>query len=148
MSVLCISTRIPGIYLCIVNINQTKIYFTMEDTPLNAGQPMPTDTLPDTDAETVTAEDAVDEINEDNAVTQTKQEPESETTQNAEMAHDAELERLIAEAEERGYRRGRNESISRLMEHPARVDPELNNMPVASEPEILILANIRPSIWD
>lgn len=148
MSVLCISPRIPGIYLCIVNINQTKIYFTMENTPLNAGQPMQTDTLPDPDAETVTAEDAVGDINDDNAVPETIREPESETTQDVEAPRGAELERLIAEAEERGYRRGRNESISRLMEHPAHVDPELDNMPGTGEPEILILANIRPSIWD
>ncbi|MDE6448565.1 MAG: hypothetical protein K2L41_00620 [Muribaculaceae bacterium] len=109
---------------------------------------MQTDTLPDPDAETVTAEDAVGDINDDNAVPETIREPESETTQDVEAPRGAELERLIAEAEERGYRRGRNESISRLMEHPARVDPELDNMPGAGEPEILILANIRPSIWD
>lgn len=58
-----------------------------------------------------------------------------------------ELERMLAEAEERGYKRGRNESIARLMEHPEQVDPELTGTPSGSDPEILILANIRPSIW-
>lgn len=107
---------------------------------------MPTDTRPCPDAETVPTEDGAGDINEDNGVTETKQ--GSETMQDVEATHAAELEQLIAEAEERGYKRGRNESISRLMEHPAKVDPEFNNMSGTSEPEILILANIRPSIWD
>ncbi len=66
----------------------------------------------------------------------------------AETVHSADVERLIAEAEERGYKRGRNENIAQLMEQPASVDPELNGLPSGGEAEVLILANIRPSVWD
>lgn len=48
------------------------------------------------------------------------------------------IDRLIAEAEERGYRRGREEAGE---EAPAEQEP-------ADEPEILILAHQRRSIWD
>jgi len=58
------------------------------------------------------------------------------------------MERLLAEAEERGYTRGRNERITELMEHPSQADPSLHDTPPCGEPRILILDNIRPSIWD
>ncbi len=48
------------------------------------------------------------------------------------------IDRLIAEAEERGYRRGREEAGQ---VEPAEQEP-------ADEPEILILAHRRRSIWD
>lgn len=56
------------------------------------------------------------------------------------------LETLLAEAESRGYKRGRNESISELMERPSDADPLLPDM--GPEPQVLILNHLRPSIWD
>lgn len=58
------------------------------------------------------------------------------------------VEKLLAEAEERGYLRGRNERIAELMEQPSAVDALLPDTVLPDEPEILILNNIRPSIWD
>lgn len=58
------------------------------------------------------------------------------------------LRQLIAQAEERGYLRGRNESIARLMERPSASDPSLPDISTAGCPQTLILNNIRPSIWD
>ena len=63
-----------------------------------------------------------------------------------------EVEAMIAEAESRGYHRGRNESIARLMSSPADADPTLNQPETNPDEEnyssILILNSFRPSIWD
>lgn len=59
------------------------------------------------------------------------------------------LATLIDEAEQRGYLRGCNESIERLMARPT-VFQRCSESP-AQRPatdEILILNNIRPSVWD
>lgn len=58
------------------------------------------------------------------------------------------LDTLLAEAEQRGYLRGRNESIHELMTSPHGGGDTSASQPVADEAEILILNNIRPSIWD
>lgn len=52
-----------------------------------------------------------------------------------------EHERLIAEAEQRGYLRGRNEAITSRLDSPQLLEePE--------EPEgVSILGNLRPSVW-
>lgn len=55
------------------------------------------------------------------------------------------IDRLIAEAEHRGYMRGRNESIEQLMrpaESPA--DDGINR---DRPSEVLILNNLRESVW-
>ncbi|MBD5425847.1 MAG: hypothetical protein HDR45_06605 [Bacteroides sp.] len=54
------------------------------------------------------------------------------------MPQAPDLERLIAEAEERGYRRGREEASAEMAAHQ---QPDESS-------EILILACQRPSIWD
>lgn len=62
-------------------------------------------------------------------------------------SQEPDLEALLAAAEERGYLRGRNEQITKLMEVP----PELTTTvgrPNGMESEILILNNLRSSIWD
>lgn len=58
------------------------------------------------------------------------------------------IETLITEAEERGYLRGRNEAIERLMAPPADTDPSLSDMHGQDNTGILILNSCRPSIWD
>jgi len=60
-----------------------------------------------------------------------------------------EMEALIAEAEQRGYMRGRNESIEELMRRPAMlqtIPPADTTIPETDEP--MILGNQRISIWD
>lgn len=64
------------------------------------------------------------------------------------MATDTEnIDRLIAEAEERGYKRGLNEQIRKQMEEPGVWESparEAETPPAAFE----ILARQRPSIWN
>ena len=59
------------------------------------------------------------------------------------------LEALIAEAEQRGYLRGRNESIEQLMQTPSGFESPIGVKTTDdTNGEPLILSNIRPSIWD
>lgn len=58
---------------------------------------------------------------------------------------EAEVERLIAEAEARGYERGRNENIEAWM-NEGRVGRQ-NDHEVA-ENEVMILNNMRRSVWE
>lgn len=62
----------------------------------------------------------------------------------------SEIEALVAEAEERGYLRGRNESIERLMRRPGILEQEPWQRDACgqSETEPMILNNPRVSIWD
>lgn len=62
----------------------------------------------------------------------------------------SEIEALVAEAEERGYLRGRNESIERLMRRPGILEQEpwQRETYVRPETEPMILNNPRVSIWD
>ena len=57
---------------------------------------------------------------------------------------------LLAEAEERGYLRGRNEKIAMEMRSPSLWEtmrkPE--HMPDREKPQPLILNHLRPSVWD
>lgn len=59
------------------------------------------------------------------------------------------IEQLIAEAEQRGYLRGRNESIKQLMAQPAMYE-QLNARPhqPSTDSEVMILNNMRRSVWD
>lgn len=76
--------------------------------------------------------------------------------ESAESVSREELERAVAEAEQRGYRRGRNEMLSQPMrrngiwEQPHRQDDAFD---VAAESDdadddLVLLRRIRPSIWD
>lgn len=66
------------------------------------------------------------------------------------MVNFSEIEALVAEAEERGYLRGRNESIERLMRRPGILEQEpwQRETYVQPETEPMILNNPRVSIWD
>ena len=56
---------------------------------------------------------------------------------------------LIAEAEQRGYLRGRNESIEALMQRPGMMEHRDTGRPQdPSDTEPMILGNRRPSIWE
>lgn len=63
---------------------------------------------------------------------------------------DIDLEALLAEAEERGYLRGLNERAENLMNRPSvGYSPTSARSDVrTAEDEVMILNNIRPSIWD
>lgn len=54
---------------------------------------------------------------------------------------DAEVEALIAEAEQRGYLRGRNEAAAEMMNRPGMWQP--------TEPKVTtFLSGLRPGVWD
>lgn len=82
------------------------------------------------------------------------EEPVEETSADAETAPEAAEEEpdwqaLIAEAEERGYLRGRNENIAQLMERPGvfeRLGCEVREE--APTGGVEILSRERRSIWD
>ena len=57
-----------------------------------------------------------------------------------------EIEAMLAEAEQRGYLRGRNEQIEKLMASPQIEEAGIEEAPGETYP--MILSNIRPSIWD
>lgn len=57
------------------------------------------------------------------------------------------LEQLLAEAEERGYRRGLNEKITDIMKSPGEFENNISAESNRSAPPE-VLANNRPSIWD
>lgn len=59
------------------------------------------------------------------------------------------IEVLVAEAEQRGYLRGRNESIESLMSSPGMYEHSAGeSQRLPSSNEVLILNNLRPSVWD
>lgn len=67
-----------------------------------------------------------------------------------EMVKVSEIEALVAQAEERGYLRGRNESIERLMHQPGILErePWRRETSGQTDSEPMILNNLRVSIWD
>lgn len=82
-----------------------------------------------------------EEINEETNV------PETDAGEAA--ITEAEIEARIAEAEHRGYLRGLNEQAERLLKRPAVGETCSENKAVYSpEEEVMILNNIRKSIWD
>lgn len=83
----------------------------------------------------------------DSASAEVSEDNESTETSPADVTAPVDIDALIAEAEERGYRRGRNEQIENLMGIP----PEMSSEPdkeTTVHPEVLILNYFRPSIWD
>lgn len=64
-----------------------------------------------------------------------------------------EMERAVAEAEQRGYMRGRNETMSQPMrrngiwEQPHRQE-EMVPVSEGADDDLVLLRQIRPSIWD
>ena len=97
------------------------------------------ETLPGIDPEPEAAEEAVApaEAPENNESTET---PEV-----------SDIEALLAEAEQRGYLRGRNEAIEASMRTPALLENSRLTRARALEapdPASLFLSRIRPGVWD
>lgn len=66
----------------------------------------------------------------------------------SDLSDNPEVRRLIEEAEQRGYIRGRNEQIEQVVMQPLDDDPTLPPAYSDSDSCPSFLANIRPSIWD
>ena len=97
----------------------------------------------------------MENLEENNTITEISELSEhSETSENSEhsehseISNSPELRRLIEEAEQRGYIRGRNEQIEQLVMQPLDDDPTLPPAYSDSDSCPSFLANIRPSIWD
>ncbi|MDE6438577.1 MAG: hypothetical protein K2L62_02865 [Muribaculaceae bacterium] len=78
-------------------------------------------------------------------------EPEAEARDEAPAALPADWEAQLAEAEQRGYMRGRNESIERLMKAPAmyeRADPAHSGEGDGAHGADQFLARRKVSIWN
>ena len=88
------------------------------------------------------ASEAVDECAKDN-----QEEPGST---------DEEIAAMVAEAEQRGYLRGRNEIIGQMMREPSlfsnpvrvRIDESAENRSDSADPARDFLTHIRPQVWD
>lgn len=93
----------------------------------------------DTHADTPTQPDAPD----DSPQASTQPDTTDDAVDVAPDTDNTSIEQLIAQAEQRGYLRGRNENIEALMHQsdtPARDEPQPSS-------EIMILNNLRPSVW-
>ena len=75
--------------------------------------------------------------------------PSTNTTEAPAATSPDDIQQLIAEAEERGYLRGRNENIANLMQAPPDALPDVDSpTDTATSGHILILNNLKPGIWD
>lgn len=75
--------------------------------------------------------------------------PEEEIAEENSDMIAAEVEAKIAEAEHRGYLRGLNERAERLMQRPAPGEANIGQKAeYHTDDEVMILNNIRKSIWD
>lgn len=79
-------------------------------------------------------------------VTPTQDDADDSEGMTATVRTEAEVERLIAEAEARGYERGRNENIEAWM-NEGRAGRQNASHEVA-ENEVMILNNMRRSVWE
>ena len=60
----------------------------------------------------------------------------------------AEHQRLLEEAEQRGYRRGLMEQGEKLMKRPALYEQIADNADDREEEDVMILGHVRRSVWD
>ena len=75
--------------------------------------------------------------------------PQDEIAEEKSAMNAAEMEAKIAEAEHRGYLRGLNERAERLMQRPAPGEANIGQKAeYHTDDEVMILNNIRKSIWD
>lgn len=74
--------------------------------------------------------------------------PETNPTPTADARSPEEVERLIAEAEARGYERGRNAGIEAWINESRRSALPHSREKPDCESEIMILNNMRRSVWD
>ena len=70
-----------------------------------------------------------------------------QASQSSTSGNNPDMEQLIAEAEHRGYLRGRNEAVAIEMQRPAQWENE-TKLPAMPDSESLILNNMRRSVWD
>ncbi len=93
-----------------------------------------------------------DESNSETEKPETSRTEEAETEAAPEEAPAVptpeEIEQMMAEAEQRGYLRGRNEQIEQLMEAPTGYETETLGEGGHLQGEPMILGNLKPSIWD
>lgn len=95
-----------------------------------------------TEQPTATTEDPASKCD----VTLTQDDADDSEGMTATVRTEAEVERLIAEAEARGYERGRNENIEAWM-NEGRAGRQNASHEVA-ENEVMILNNMRRSVWE
>ncbi len=89
------------------------------------------------------------------------EEPQSDCSEQSEQSEqsgqtsppvpDIDIDRLVAEAEQRGYLRGRNEAISEAMTtRPLWENSRLSEARALEQPDpaSLFLSRIRPDVWD
>ncbi|MDE5647944.1 MAG: hypothetical protein K2L69_09745 [Muribaculaceae bacterium] len=95
--------------------------------------------------------DTIEEVNDMPAeeITETTPEPAETTAEDEPEAvlTPNDIDRMINEAEERGYLRGRNEAVEALMNRPARQKPTDPDDDDGDDP-VMILREMRRSVWD
>lgn len=95
--------------------------------------------------------DAVDTATEPETVTVAEAEAEAESKEvvGQPQRDEAEIAAMVAQAEQRGYLRGRNEAIENALSGPGLWQLATDEgEPVGHEPEVPILQALRPSVWD
>lgn len=68
--------------------------------------------------------------------------------QSSEMVAKEEVEKMLKEAEERGYLRGKNEQIEKIMEKPSIFSQQPFSEESGDISELLILKKLRKSRWE
>lgn len=95
--------------------------------------------------------DTIEEVNDMPAeeITETTPEPAETTAEDEPKAvlTPNDIDRMVNEAEERGYLRGRNEAVEALMNRPARQKPTDPDDDDGDDP-VMILREMRRSVWD
>lgn len=96
--------------------------------------------IDETAAATAVPEAVNEEATGEPAATATEDDPRAVLTPE-------ELDRLVSEAEERGYLRGRNEAVETLMSRPGHRKPA-EAEDDDGEDAVMILREMRRSVWD
>ncbi len=95
--------------------------------------------------------DTIEDVNDMPAeeITETTPEPAETTAEDEPEAvlTPNDIDRMVNEAEERGYLRGRNEAVEALMNRPARQKPTDPDDDDGDDP-VMILREMRRSVWD
>ena len=95
--------------------------------------------------------DTIEDVNDMPAeeITETTPEPAETTAEDEPEAvlPPNDIDRMVNEAEARGYLRGRNEAVEALMNRPARQKPTDPDDDDGDDP-VMILREMRRSVWD
>lgn len=104
------------------------------------------DTVSDTPEKTVVTE--IPTIADSEAVPNPESRPQPDESSVATPHPD--VESLVAEAEQRGYMRGRNEALAERMNEPGlwQLATTGDDFAVPASEEVTILNGIRPGVWD